>query len=116
MKKFLVNARDGLLTGRYNLTILAFAFAFVALVFPDAAFAQRTSSNPFDIATGATDDIMSSLQTFALAVGGIGMISCLLLGFFGKLNWKWVATGIGVSFAIAIVPSTITWLGSLGRS
>ncbi len=71
--------------------------------------------NPFETATSATDGIMDGLQTFALAVGGIGMISCLLLGFFGKLNWKWVATGIGVSFAIAIVPGTITWLGSLGR-
>lgn len=115
MKKHLVNFRDGLMTGRYNLAFMAFMFALVSFVLPQEAFAQAAQVDPFDTATRATGGIMNGLQTFALAVGGIGMISCLLLGFFGKLNWKWVATGIGVSFAIAIVPGTITWLGGLSR-
>lgn len=81
-----------------------------ATVVPQEAFAQ----DPFAKATGASQSVANSLKTFALAVGAIGMISCLLLGFFGKLNWKWISTGVGVSFALAIVVPAINWLNSLG--
>lgn len=102
----------GLNSGRYNVAILAFAFVMFIGFMPGAAFAQ--GSDPFATATAATNQVASTFKTFALAVGAIGMISCLLLGFFGKLNWKWVATGIGVSFAIAIVTPAIQWLNGLG--
>ena len=36
-----------------------------------------------------------------------------MLGFFGKLNWRWVATGVGVSFAISGVAAMISYLSSL---
>jgi hypothetical protein len=83
--------------------------AFVFLALPGIAHA-----GPFDTATSAAQQFSRTFATFALAVGAIGMISCLLLGFFGKLNWKWVATGVGVSFGIAIVTPAITWLNGLG--
>ncbi len=83
--------------------------AFIFLALPGVAHA-----GPFDTATSASQQFARTFATFALAVGAIGMISCLLLGFFGKLNWKWVATGVGVSFGIAIVTPAITWLNSLG--
>lgn len=94
--------------------------SFIAVIaavslFPEMASAQSGGAavNPFASATTAADKITTQLKTFALAVGGIGMISCLMLGFFGKLNWKWVATGIGVSIGIAIVVPSITWLSTL---
>ena len=80
----------------------------------DTAFAQAVNgSDPFSTASTAANTFEKSLATFSLAVGGIGMVACLLLGFFGKLNWRWVATGIGVSFAIAGVPPMISYLSSL---
>lgn len=108
--KYLTKFRDAALSGRYNGATFAFAFALLLVFAPGIAHAQ----DPFGTATQAANQVTNTFKTFALAVGAIGMISCLLLGFFGKLNWKWVATGIGVSFAIAIVTPAISWLNSLG--
>ncbi len=83
--------------------------AGLVLLAPNEAMAQ----DPFANASKGAETFRQSLTTFALAVGGIGMVSCLLLGFFGKLNWKWVATGVGVSFGLAVVPGAITWLSTL---
>ena len=47
-------------------------------------------------------------------LAAMAVVAILMLGFFGKLNWKWVATGIGVSFALAIVPTAIGWLDRIG--
>ena len=112
MKKTIATLRDGLLSGRYNLAIAALFMAFLMVGLPGTAFAQ---TNPFDGAQGAAESVQETFKNFALAVGGIGMVACLLLGFFGKLNWKWVSTGIGVSFALAIIPTMIGWLASLGN-
>jgi len=112
MKKTIANVRDGLLSGRYNLAIAALFMALLMVGLPGSAFAQ---TNPFDTAEQAASDVQQTFKNFALAVGGIGMVACLLLGFFGKLNWKWVSTGIGVSFALAIIPTAITWLSGLGN-
>lgn len=109
MTKLLAKARDAISTGRYNSLALTFVLAFALLAFPGVAHA-----GPFDTASNAANQFSRTFASFALAVGAIGMISCLLLGFFGKLNWKWVATGVGVSFGIAIVTPAITWLNSLG--
>jgi hypothetical protein len=109
MIKLLTKARKSISTGRYNSLALTFLLAFVLLSVPGVAHA-----GPFDTATSASQQFARTFATFALAVGAIGMISCLLLGFFGKLNWKWVATGVGVSFGIAIVTPAITWLNGLG--
>lgn len=90
----------------------ALVVAGLALAITEPAFAQ----DPFAKASGAARTIFSSLSQFALVIGGIGMVACLLLGFFGKLNWKWVWTGVGVSFALALVGPTLTWLSGLGGS
>ena len=111
--KYLTKVRAGVASGRYNAGIFAFVAAMIAAFLPEVAFAQ--TGDPFGTATTAAQQVTTTFKTFALAVGAIGMISCLLLGFFGKLNWKWVATGIGVSFAIAIVTPAINWLNSLGK-
>jgi hypothetical protein len=113
--KTIATFRDGLLSGRYNLAFAAFLFTFLMVGLPGSAFAQVASGNPFGIATNAATSVQQTFKSFALAVGGIGMVACLLLGFFGKLNWKWVSTGIGVSFALAIIPTAIGWLASLGN-
>src|SRR4051812_34794649 len=90
--------------------LVALAAAALNLIYPQAAWAQ----NPFAEATSAAGIISEGLRTFALAIGGVGMTACLLLGFFNKLNWQWAATGIAVSFTLAIVPSALDWLTSLG--
>lgn len=108
--KTIATFRDGLLSGRYNLAFTAFLIAFLAVALPGVAHAQ----DPFGTATNAATEVQQTFKNFALAIGGIGMVACLLLGFFGKLNWKWVSTGIGVSFALAIIPSAISWLSTLG--
>lgn len=91
---------------------LMLGLAVLLLALADPALAQ----NPFATATSAANTVSSSLRTFSLSIGGVGMVACLLLGFFGKLNWRWVWTGIGVAFAIALVPSMINWLAGLGSS
>lgn len=107
--KFLSHIRAGILSDRFSGPFAALAVAAFVMFLPSFAYAQ----DPFASATSAAQTVTATFKTFALAVGAIGMISCLLLGFFGKLNWKWVATGIGVSFAIAIVVPAITWLSTL---
>jgi hypothetical protein len=37
-------------------------------------------------------------------------VDLLMLCFFNKLNWKWLSTGIGVCFAINLVPSIISFV------
>ena len=103
-------AGTAVLGGRYNTLAFALVVGFVLMAFPDAAYAQ----DPFGTARTAATTFSRTFASFALAIGAVGMISCLLLGFFGKLNWKWVATGVGVSFGIAIVTPAITWLNGLG--
>ena len=87
------------------------AIVAVAILVPTAAYAQ---GDPFSAATAAANRARQGLQALALAAGLIGMISCLMLGFFNKLNWRWVATGIGVSFAISMVPGFIGFLAGMG--
>jgi hypothetical protein len=83
---------------------------------PEVAFAQASTTDPFANATKGADTFRKSLTSFALVVGGIGMVGCLMLGFFGKLNWKWVGTGMGVSFGLAVVPQAIGWIANLANA
>lgn len=97
---------------KFNLkTIAAVAMVAAIAATPSLAFAQ--SGDPFAKATTGAASFRESLTQFALVIGGVGMVACLMLGFFGKLNWKWVSTGIGVSFALAIVPQAISWVSGL---
>lgn len=108
------------LSGRNNSLILGLGLAALAVTVPEtAAFAQAVgggSSDPFQSAASGADSVRQGIATLALSVGGIGVICSLMLGFFNKLNWKWVATGIGVSFAIAIVPTGISYLNNLSHN
>src|SRR3546814_14401885 len=97
---------------KFNLkTVAAVAMVAAIAATPSLAFAQ--AGDPFAKATTGAASFRESLTQFALVVGGIGMVACLMLGFFGKPNWKWVSTGIGVSFALAIVPAAIGWVSGL---
>lgn len=92
---------------RRNVPVLIAAAALVLLAaHADPAFAQ----DPFAEARQAACATQQGLTRLAGAVGIIGMTACLLLGYFNKLNWRWLATGIGVSFFINTVPS---WVMSL---
>lgn len=93
-----------------RLTGLCGIVALLVLL-PSDAHAQ---GDPFEKATEAAQAARDGLRTLSLSIGMVGMIACLMLGFFDKLNWKWVATGIGVSFALSIVPQTISWLAGMG--
>lgn len=110
---YLKTARSAVSSGRYNHAFVAAILVATAgiVLTPDVALA-----NPFAGAEAGARQFRDSLKSFALVVGGIGVVSCLLLGFFGKLNWKWVATAVGVSFSLAIVPRAIDWLDSLSGS
>lgn len=109
--KILTKMRS-LLVGEGKNVLAAMAIVGAATLIPDVAFAQ---ADPFANAERGAVKFRDQLASFSLVVGGIGLIACLMLGFFGKLNWKWVSTGIGVSFAIAIVPGAINWLSALAQ-
>ena len=94
---------------------VAAGLALFALGMADPALAQVTGGgDPFQKATTGARTIATNLSQLALAIGAIGVIACLMLGFFGKLNWRWVATGVGVSFGIAIVSGAINFFYQLG--
>jgi hypothetical protein len=93
-----------------NARMLLLAMGMIALVgMPEVAWA-----GPFDSAIEAACQFQRSLRQLALAVGMIGIISCLLLGYFNKMDFKWLATGIGVSYALPLVTSVIQWLSGGG--
>ena len=84
------------------------AIAFVLLItHPDIALAQ---GDPFATAKEKACQAQNGLRQLAGALGVVGMVACLMLGFFNKLNWKWLSTGIGVCFAINLVPTIIGFL------
>ena len=99
-----------------QLRTIAWVFLTIALIMllthPDIAFAQ---GDPFATAKEKTCEAQRGLKQLAGALGAIGMVACLMLGFFNKLNWKWLSTGIGVCFAINLVPSIMSFIaGSPG--
>ena len=75
------------------------------LLYPDAALAQADPT-----AKDKACQAQAGLRQLAGALGAVGMVACLMLGFFNKLNWKWLSTGIGVCFAINLVPSIISFV------
>lgn len=91
-------------------TIAMIALAVLVVAHADPAFAQ---ADPFATARAKATEIQTSLQRLASAVGMIGITVCLMLGYFNKLSWKWLATGIGVSFALNVVPGFVRALASL---
>jgi type IV secretory pathway VirB2 component (pilin) len=86
-------------------TMLA-VMAVVVTVMPGDAHAD-----PFATAITKACDIQRTFKQFASAVGAIGITACMLLGYFNKLNWKWLATGIGVSFSLPLVNGIIQMVG-----
>ena len=92
-------------------TVVAAVTIAVLAIHADPACAQ---ADPFATAKAKATEIQAGLETFATSVGMIGIICCLLLGYFNKLNWRWLATGIGVSFAIGTVPGFVRTLASFG--
>jgi hypothetical protein len=87
------------------------AAALVVLLVVAHAVPALAQADPFAMAKQKACDVQAGLRQFAGAVGMLGMISCLMLGYFDKLNWRWLATGIGVSFALSTVPPIIGWAG-----
>jgi type IV secretory pathway VirB2 component (pilin) len=91
-------------------TVAVVALAVMFVVHADPAFAQ---GDPFATARTKAGEIQAGLQRLASAVGMVGITICLMLGYFNKLSWKWLATGIGVSFALNVVPGFVRALASM---
>ena len=81
----------------------------VLLLSAGPAMAQATA-DPFATAVAKACAFQQGLQRLAASVGMVSMVICLMLGYFNKLNWRWVATCLGVSFSLSVVP---TWVMSL---
>lgn len=93
-------------------TIAIMVAIALVLFHPDVAWAQ---ADPFATAKEKACQAQQGLKQLAGAIGAIGMIACLMLGYFNKLNWKWLSTGIGVCFTINLVPSIMGFIaGSPG--
>lgn len=85
--------------------------AAIVIIHGDPAFAQ---ADPFATAKAKACEVQQGFKTFTATVGMIGMVCCLMLGYFNKLNWRWLATGIGVSFAVNVLPTFVMRLGGGG--
>ena len=88
-------------------TIAIMVAIALVLLHPDAAWAQ---SDPFATAKEKACQAQQGLKQLAGALGAVGITICLILGYFNKLNWKWLSTGIGVCFTINLVPEIIGFI------
>lgn len=90
----------------------AIAVLLIALVLAGPAFAQ--TADPFATAVAKACAFQNGLKRLAGVVGMIGMTVCLMLGYFNKLNWRWVATCLGCCFALGTVPAWVMALAGGG--
>lgn len=88
-------------------TLLVVAMVVTIVMIVDPAYAQ----DPFAGAKQKACQAQQGLRQLAGAVGMLGITAALLLGYFNKLNWRWLATAIGASFALSTIPSIISWAG-----
>jgi archaellum biogenesis protein FlaJ (TadC family) len=88
-------------------TLLVVMAVVSVVMIVDPAYAQ----DPFAGAKIKACEAQRGLKQLAGAVGMLGIVACLLLGFFNKLNWRWLATAIGASFALNTIPGIISWAG-----
>lgn len=113
MKQIITTTRRSLSDMRYT-KLLAYGAAavFAGAIAAEPAFAQ--ASEIFDKPINAAEEIGVGISRFAMAIGLIGIVCCLILGFFGKLNWKWLITAAGASFGIAIAGFVMQQMSQLG--
>ena len=87
-------------------TILVLAVVVTTqLALQDAAWAQ----DPFATVTAKACQAEQGLKKLAGAIGILGIVSCLMLGYFGKVNFKWLATGIGASYAVPLATGIVSF-------
>jgi len=91
----------------------AIALLAMAMVVAVPAFAQA-GPDPFATAVAKACAFQNGLKRLAGVVGMIGMTVCLMLGYFNKLNWRWVATCLGCCFALGTVPAWVMALAGGG--
>ena len=72
------------------------------------------AADPFAEAVAKACAAQEGFIRLAGAVGVLGMMACLLLGFFNKLNWRWLSTGLAVSFFVNIIPEMVMKLAGGG--
>ncbi len=89
-----------------RMAIVAIA-VMVVVVATDPAYAQ----DPFGMARQKACQAQVGLKRLAGAVGMLGIMVALMLGYFNKLNWRWISTAIGASFALTTIPGIILWAG-----
>lgn len=92
--------------------LAAIAVLLIALLM--AAPALAATPDPFATAVAKACAFQNGLKRLAGVVGMIGMTVCLMLGYFNKLNWRWVATCLGCCFALGTVPAWVMALAGGG--
>lgn len=117
MSKLLEFAHESLRDQPYAKMFAIGTFVFVGLSIADPAFAQaQLGQDIFKTPTDAACGISKGISTFAMAIGLIGIVCCFILGFFGKLNWKWLITAGGSSFGIAMAGFVIKQMSQMGAT
>src|SRR3546814_5338955 len=81
-----------------DLTVAAVAMVAAIAATPSLAFAQ--AGDPFAKATTGAASFRESLTQFALVVGGIGMVACLMLGFRSEEHTSELQSLMRISYAV----------------
>lgn len=121
MKKLIEFGRDSLRDQPYHKMAAIGAAVLIGLVITDPALAQAANGSIdgcqlFATPTKAAAGIAGGMAKLAMAFGAVGAICCLLLGMFGKLNWKWVLSIGGSSFGIAMVGFIMNQFYAMGQA
>jgi len=85
------------------LSLLVFAVSSVLFATDSYALFENLTSAGIDIFTG--------LRNIIFAVAGFGIFAIAIGGFFGNLNWKWLAAVIIGLVVIAVTGAIVNYMG-----
>jgi type IV secretory pathway VirB2 component (pilin) len=83
-------------------------FALSSILFPNESMAAE--SGVFQTLIDRGTEIFTGMRQIIFAVSGFGIIAVAIGGFFGNLNWKWLAAiGIGL-FVLSSTAAIIDYM------